>query len=213
VRRGVNGLAVASATIVVVSAIAGFFLGRNAIPSVADGMVLVPAAVLALTALASFQIVRALDRSTGGVPTAQRSWNGFQRELDRSRRYDRAFALLRARHANVGGHRRVAEDAARTTAMLSLVLRSIDHIWLSDEAVYVLLAETTREAAMPAIARLRSAMPDVFTLDAVEIAEFPGDGLTTGSLLSSLRPIEGDEANLVRLPKPTQPRRGSKRTG
>jgi hypothetical protein len=208
----VNWLALASATIVVVSAIAGFLLGTSAIPSVADGMALVPAAILALTALASFQIVRRLERNNDDQPSAERSWKAFQRELDRSRRYDRSFVLLRARR--IGGQgRRDPEDDARKLPLLSLVVRSIDHVWLSDGAIYVLLAETTREAAVPAIARLRSAVPDLFAPDAVELAEFPTDGLTTGAMLSALRPMDGDEANLVRLPQRAEPRRGSQRTG
>jgi hypothetical protein len=193
---------------------AGYVVGRAATPGAADGIILIPAAVLALTALGSFQIVRRLEReSSAAREPAERPWEAFLRELDRSRRFERSFVLLRAPIPSVssGGNR--AAEQARLRALLSIVVRSIDHVWFDDQGVFVLLAESTRASAMAAVVRLSAAVPQVIALDSVEMAEFPDDGLTTGALLANLRPIAADDAKLVRLPAPGEARRGTERTG
>ena len=207
-------LALGTAATVVVSAIAGYVVGRAATPGGTDGIVLVPAAVLALTALGSFQLVRRLEREArAGREPAERPWAAFLRELDRARRFERSFVLLRAPLRAPSGDGGTVTEEARTRALLSIVVRSIDHVWFDDRSVFVLLSESTRATATAAVARLGAAVPQIIALDAVEMAEFPEDGLTTGALLANLRPIAPDEANLVRLPMPVEPRRDAKRTG
>lgn len=213
-RRGASWLALAFAITVVASALAGYVLGASRVPAVAQGMALVPALVLALTALASFQIVRSLASSGGGAPPPEHSWEAFRIELDRSRRFDRAFVLLYAPAA--ANALRQPDDQARSRAVLSMMVRSVDHVWFADEGVFILLAETDRAAAEPAIDRLRTTMPETLDVAAIEIAAFPEDGLTTGALLSNLSPVadaaESDE-NVLRLPSHGTERRARRRTG
>lgn len=213
-RAGWSWLAFATAATVVVAAIAGYVLGMTTIPRATGGIVLVVAAVLALTALGSFQIVRSLERSaTHGRPAAENPWDTFTRELDRSRRFGRSFVLLRAPRPVSDTAAVRPEDHDRTQKLLALVLRSIDHVWFVDQSLFVLLAETTLESAGNAVARLRGAVPESFATETLEIAEFPRDGLTTGGLLANLHPIRSHPSKLVRLPVAPEARYGNERTG
>ena len=214
-RSGWSWLAFATAATVVVAAAAGYVLGMTAIPRTTGGIVLVPAAVLALTALGSFQIVRSLERSAthGRRPAAENPWDTFTRELDRSRRFSRSFVLLRAPRPASGTAGVHPEDHDQTRKLLALVLRSIDHVWFVDQSVFVLLAETTLESAGNAVARLRGAVPESFATGMLEVAEFPRDGLTTGGLLANLHPISSHPSKLVRLPVAPEARHENERTG
>jgi hypothetical protein len=111
------------------------------------------------------------------VPLAQTGpWDHLRRELDRARRYGREFALIRI----AGADRDRAAD-------LAALLRTSDYVWLHGRATYVLLPEAGRSAAEQLVARLDHAAPSVLADDALELAAFPEDGLTSGALLAAVR--------------------------
>ena len=94
-------------------------------------------------------------------------------EIDRSRRYNRPFAL-------VGILATDHEDDLRAAT------RSIDRVWRDDGCVFVLLPESNREIAERMLERLRR--NDVVNGAPASVAVFPDDGLTTRALVSLARP-------------------------
>lgn len=163
--------------------------------------------VLVLIALTSgalmtaFYLGRARVNAEAQPHSFNQSWDSFRRELDRSRRFERPFVLMRIpatdAHQPAGG---LVPAARGTLGTLPLVLRGIDQAWTMEGSIYVVLPESNRAAAQALIARLRSTMPDAAELDDIQIAEFPDDGLTTGALVASLRAIPAPgEAPPVRL--------------
>jgi hypothetical protein len=148
------------------------------VPSLACGIVAVLAILAGLGALPA-QRLDALE------------WAGLdalRRELDRSRRHRRSFALLRLSLAPG-----VATSAATSSddadgQMLSLVgasLRLTDRAWRDGNDVIVLLPEAGRATAADLAARLESLSPGRFA-QRVGIAVFPEDGLTSGALVDAL---------------------------
>ena len=108
-------------------------------------------------------------------------WNELARELDRSRRFGRTFSLIRI--PRPGG---ATESIIRAhLERISRSLRSIDHAWMSDSGLYVLLPETDRMAANTLGSRLLRATPELLTGN-LAIVSFPDDGITSGALLSAL---------------------------
>lgn len=121
-----------------------------------------------------------------------RGWDELSRELDRSRRFGRTFALLRIQRPAGAG-----DDAVRAqVGQLGQVLRSIDHAWMGESAVYVLLPETNREAAALVGGRLERGANQLMP-HTLSIVSFPDDGITAGALLAALddaRPREERQA-------------------
>lgn len=111
-----------------------------------------------------------------------RDWLGeLSVELDRSRRYDHPFVLIRVPLA--------ASQAARHTdhcCMLRSALRAVDRCWSAAGSIYVLLPESTHEMAEGLLARIRVALPEL-RLDEAETACFPDDALTGGGLLDAVQ--------------------------
>ncbi|MEO6577400.1 MAG: hypothetical protein ABIO99_00665 [Candidatus Limnocylindria bacterium] len=133
--------------------------------------------------------------------TTNEAWEAFRRELNRSRRFERSFVLMRMpADAGAATDGRTASIPSGPLGMLPLVLRGIDHAWTIEGSTYVLLPESDEASAMSLLARLHATMPDAATLENTEIAEFPRDGVTTGALIAGLRtvPAPGD-ASPVRL--------------
>jgi hypothetical protein len=108
-------------------------------------------------------------------------WNELARELDRSRRFGRKFSLIRI--PRPGG---ATEDVIRGhLERIGRALRSIDHAWMSDSGLYVLLPETDRMAANTLGTRLLRTSPELLP-ENLAIVSFPDDGITSGALLSAL---------------------------
>jgi hypothetical protein len=131
------------------------------------------------------------DTSWGGEVTAldaDAGWNELRRELDRSRRFEREFVLIRMERIHRNGNGDV--DLVRK---LPGRLRSIDSVWGVRKQAFVLLPESDREVGFALLARLRRESPGLLP-DDVRLAAFPADGLTGGALLELLdkpsRPTE-----------------------
>jgi hypothetical protein len=169
---------------VVVAAVAGAAGGRlsadadTIVPSLACGIVAILAILAGLGTLPS----QRLD------PLEWAGLDALRRELDRSRRHRRSFALLRLSLAPG------AATAAATTSddadgqMLSLVgasLRLTDRAWRDGNDVIVLLPEAGRTTAADLAARLETLAPGRFA-QRIGIAVFPEDGLTSGALVDAL---------------------------
>jgi hypothetical protein len=103
-------------------------------------------------------------------------WRELAAELERARRYERPFDLIRL--AAPAGTRR-----SRTTPP-DIEVRRTDRVWQAGPDVYVLLPETDARAASRFVERLR-AQPDLAAYE-VHTAAFPQDGLTLRALLERL---------------------------
>jgi hypothetical protein len=123
------------------------------------------------------------------------TWPDLLPELERSRRYDRCFTLLRL-SAPVDVERR---------DRLAACFRSTDRCWTSDDAVlYVLIPELAGDEVASLLTRLHADAPGTEDLD-LRTATFPTDGLTLAALLARL-----DDPTLV-LPEPAGAEAGSTR--
>ena len=109
-------------------------------------------------------------------------WSEIGEELDRSRRFHRDFSLIR-----IGTPSGAQKRASGDVQVISSALRSIDRAWAVDDAYLIMLPESTREQAEALVERIR-VHPLLDLSDAsITIASFPGDGVTSGALLSALR--------------------------
>ncbi len=116
------------------------------------------------------------------------SFDVFLKEIERARRYERSLALLwlpkSALASGVGpdpGGRRAAEELNGVVASL----RSIDLMWVGRNGVHILLPEAGRTEAEACTQRLL-AFDSHLDGDAVRVAVFPDDGVTTGALFAQL---------------------------
>jgi hypothetical protein len=151
--------------------------------------VLVMVALIFVAVLTAFHAGRV---STVSLAQINRPWDAFRRELDRSRRFERRFALLRMPYNESASADSDQDDLATGDGLLGtirLVVRSIDEAWLADGNLYVLLPEASRASASHLVNRLRSILPDPAALNRIELAEFPDDGVTMGAVLAGLRPM------------------------
>ncbi len=179
--------------------------------------VLVIIALLFVALLTAFHGGRSRKAAEAQRPSFSESWDAFRRELDRSRRFGRKFVLMRIPAREMlqatGGN---ASAARGPLGAIPVAFRAIDQSWTMDGSVYAVLPESDRTAAMALIARLRASMPDAAALDEIQIAEFPGDGLTTGALVASLRaaPAPGEVPPVRLVPAgDVGDRRHDQRTG
>lgn len=108
-------------------------------------------------------------------------WPAVERELDRSRRYGRGFALL-------------ALPSADQPEAVTAELRSLDVAWQERGLLYVLLPESGRDAAAALLGRLAAIAPALATREHAGIAVFPEDGLTSGALRACLAEYGGAHA-------------------
>jgi hypothetical protein len=165
--------------------------GLLALPIVAGaltGVVAGPAIGLAvalggLLATAASLIVlhpgRGRDIAAGGaVSDAAAGWAEFHRELARSRRFDRSFAIVRL----AAGHGQTAEGLAGVRDRVAEAARRTDRAWVDGDDVLVLLPETSPTTAARFTERVVGAMTDVAVTPTM--ATFPGDGITSGALIA-----------------------------
>lgn len=200
---------------IVVGVAIGYYAGMSGALTVSAGMLGVIGLMLA-GLVTAFYGGRMSGRSERPAGASHRSWDAFRRELDRARRFERPFVLLRFPGVDVAS----ADGwtpAPGGLGALPLMVRSIDHVLPIDGSVYVVLPETSLKSAQQLIGRLRIAIPGDPALDRVEAVEFPAGGVTTGALVANLRPIGqlGTDRAPVRLvPPPTgQGDESSERTG
>ncbi len=122
-------------------------------------------------------------RLAAGTSEPAVGWAEFHRELSRSRRYERAFGIVR--FVGVAG-RPVSERVIRDR--VAAVSRRIDRVWLDGNDLFVLLPESDAAAVQTAIERARYRLGAL--LDAPVTANFPANGITSGSLIACL--YQGD---------------------
>jgi hypothetical protein len=104
------------------------------------------------------------------------------RELERSRRYERSFSLVRVRAEGAGQEQRNGTVSALKDRR-RVGLRSIDRVWtLGDDLVY-LLPECDRGQAEGFVKRIEALEGHALS---GTIASFPEDGVTGGSLVELL---------------------------
>src|SRR5918992_100739 len=207
-RALLSSLTIAISAVVVGVAI-GYYAGVSGATPLSGGIVGIIGLMLA-GLLGAFYGGRVSGRADRPSPSMQRSWDAFRRELDRARRFERTFVLVRLPVRDATGSEGLGEVGARE--VLPLLVRSIDQVWAMDGSIYMVLPEGTRATARELIARLRVAMPHEPALDLVEVVEFPHDGVTTGALVANLQPIDASEAAApVRL-KLAEPAAGSGRS-
>ncbi|MEA2651366.1 MAG: hypothetical protein QOI85_1087 [Chloroflexota bacterium] len=193
----------------------GFYVAlTGSLPSSAQVLVLIALTFIAL--LTAFHGGRSRARAVPPSAPAGRSWDALRRELDRSRRFERRFVLMRIPASDALDPNGRTAVRKGVLGVLPVVLRSIDQAWTIDGNVMAVLPESNSDSATALIARLRSTLPDPSALDGVQIAEFPEDGVTIGALVANLRtpPAPGESApvRLVPAQTPDEPRR-DERTG
>jgi hypothetical protein len=127
------------------------------------------------------------------------------REIERSRRYRHAFALIRvapekasATQVPVPRSRRVGRPGRRRhdaldelAAALRACVRTGDVAWSEGSALYVLLPETDAAGADAVVERFRRAVRTVAEDADVRVASFPEQGLTDHALRAAVarRPL------------------------
>src|SRR6187455_838286 len=114
-------------------------------------------------------------------------WREFRREIDRSRRHERPFAMI-----SIPIDPDV-EDAQVLPPLVANTVRSVDVVWEDGANIYVVMPETRREAAIQAMARIRSRLTSLGSRQ-FRIAVFPEDASTAGALLDVLEAGSGEVA-------------------
>jgi hypothetical protein len=215
VRRTVLSNLILGISAIVVGVAIGYYAGMSGALTVTAGMLGVIGLMLAglVTAFYGGRMSGRSDRPAGA---SHRSWDAFRRELDRARRFEHSFTLLRFPGVDVASSDGSTASPGGLGA-LPLMVRSIDHVLPIDGSIYVVLPETGLEGAKHLVSRLRTAIPGEPALDRVEAVEFPAGGVTTGALVANLRPIGelGSDRAPVRLVPPLeeQEEASSERTG
>ncbi len=141
-------------------------------------------------------------RRVGGLP-----YDVLRGEMDRARRHERPFAVVRIRLGSAE-----IDHAATSTLVAALkagadrrsALRSIDRWWRTSNDLFLVLPETSADAARIALRRVGG---DQAVLNGSwQVAAFPEDGLTTGALFEALgaRPPGGEDLP-ARLPRVSAP--------
>jgi hypothetical protein len=135
-----------------------------------------------------------------GSRAAWSEWEDLRRELNRSRRYERCFTLIRIALPAETDRRRRFRDRSGPNGSLRAVaslVRSVDGVWTDETDVYLLLPECDRTTGERTLGRIENSLAGVLPAgSAITVASFPQDGRTSGALLNALhgRPIETIEA-------------------
>lgn len=152
--------------------LAAAVVGLGLVPR--DGW-LVPLVAGAGVALAAVAVLNGRRPDGSSRVDQDVGWLQFRREMIRARRRERALTLVRL----VGAADRDADESAIDRVRREL--RRDDTVWADATDVYLVLPETDRRSARPAVDRLRD-----LGIDDVTTATFPDDGLTSGALLSAV---------------------------
>jgi hypothetical protein len=118
-------------------------------------------------------------------------------EIERARRYERAFTLLQvARDALEDASYRLEQVADE----LSTTIRQGDVLWTDDLGVLVLLPETDPDGATQFVERAAAIVPGLQPAR-IRRATFPHDGVTQGALFAILERTSVDLPDPHDLPK------------
>ena len=152
-------------------------------------------AVMAAVTISSAAYAAFMERNAAQALRLARTRKGslprdeVRRELDRARRHERPLAFLRLDTDQSAEDardllRRILGGHDRTPA-----LRSTDRAWRQGRSVYVVMPETTSEAAANFIDRLALSTPSL-NVATSRVVAFPEHGLTTGALFAALHAEE-----------------------
>lgn len=153
-----------------------------------------------LTSLAKASAHELPPAASRGSKAAWSEWEDLRRELNRSRRYERCFTLIRiALPAETERRRRFRGRSGPNGSLRAVasLVRSVDGVWTDKTDMYLLLPECDRTTGERTLARIESSLAQVLPAgSAMTVASFPQDGRTSGALLNALhgRPIETIEA-------------------
>ena len=181
-RVGLSGLALAGIGILV-----GYRFGSAQRGLLEDGLTIAIAIVIVAALIQGLRGRAQSKMPADHVAGPERPWDQFSRELDRSRRFGRTFVIGRIPAGEARGQENSRTPDARLVT-LPLLMRSIDQIWYSPGTVHILLAETDRAGMRSFLRRLQVAAPGLLPSEEIAVAQFPDDGLTTGSLLDNMQP-------------------------
>lgn len=143
---------------------------------------------------------RTARHTTAPVVGTGASERPVRREIERARRYERQFALIRLA-APGGGAPDTDDDLLE---LVRPVLRGLDHAWVEPRGVHVLLPEVGRDEGEACIERLRSAIGADALPDA-RLAVFPDDAVTEGALDLRLAGTEHQLPAAEDLPRSRRP--------
>jgi hypothetical protein len=147
---------------------------------------------------------RAAARPTPRVLTRRQlihlsSWEDLQLEIDRSRRYEHSFSIVRLtsraasrRASDRHGERRAELEQRALT--LAVLLRKLDRVWSDGEDIYLLLPEGGRAMAESMLDRISEPLAALLPDSEAAIATFPDDGLSKGALLAALGSAKAEQA-------------------
>jgi hypothetical protein len=169
-RARILGMAVACAAAVVADWLIGLHglgLAFAAGGAVAAGLVIAPSAKPPAISLAAVTA----EPADG--------WAEFHRELNRARRFDRPFGIVRFVGVGTG-----SVTATTVRDRLAALGRRIDRLWLDDGDLFLLLPESGAGAVETAVARAQYRLGEA--LGTAITATFPANGITSGSLVASL---------------------------
>ncbi|CAA9244971.1 MAG: hypothetical protein AVDCRST_MAG20-1930 [uncultured Acidimicrobiales bacterium] len=134
----------------------------------------------------------------------------IETELERSRRHNRPFAVIRLPGQAtppvgeaVGSRGRWNALRPQVRQPLSLLLRSIDRCCTDRRDIYLVLPETGRVGAERLVARIKAEVPGTSSAEAVRLVVFPEDGVTAAALLEALQAPSATADDQDRLPAPT----------
>jgi hypothetical protein len=115
----------------------------------------------------------------GAALTGAEGWEELRRELDRSRRSDHAFTLVRIPAKVLDGAGESEPEWA-----VAAQLRSHDRVWTDQGSLYLLLPESGASVADAAVNRIAVA----FGVEELHesVVSFPDDGVTSEALLARL---------------------------
>jgi hypothetical protein len=153
-----------------------------------------------LTSLAKASAHEVPPPASRGSKAAWSEWEDLGRELNRSRRYERCFTLIRIAVAAETDRRKRFRGRSGPNGSLRAVaslVRSVDGVWTDETDVYLLLPECDRTTGERTLSRIESSLAGIVPAgSAITVASFPQDGRTSGALLNALhgRPIETIEA-------------------
>lgn len=111
-----------------------------------------------------------------------------RREIERARRYERQFALIRVESGTPDRADDFATDS--TLEQIKPVLRALDYVWIERSGMHILLPEIGRAEAERCVSRLRDAVDGPVVC---RVAVFPDDAVTDGAL--ALR-LDGSDESL-----------------
>lgn len=118
------------------------------------------------------RIAPAIDAT---IASAEAGAHEIRRELYRSRRYSRTFALV--------GHPLRSDDQPRA---LRTALRRLDYVWIAGGQIYILLPEADRTTVDGLLSRLRTIDESLIDVAEARVAVFPQDALTEDALTTAV---------------------------